>query len=65
VDGLTPAVAVLMLYVAVKLVAGVVTSAYVVAMIVLALGSLAAFLAGAPPPVVLLAAGVVGILLFR
>lgn len=65
VEGLTPAVAVLMFYVALKLVGSVVSTSFNWGMAALAAASLLAFLAGMPPPVVLLSAGVLGILLLR
>lgn len=65
VEGLAPAVAVLMIYVAWKLLSkgnGDVINWQVLAM---AGVSLLAFIYDAPPPIVLLAAGVVGIFLFK
>lgn len=65
VEGLSPAVAVLMLYVAYKLLLGGNNGALSWAMLLLAIPSLAALLLDVPPPFVLLAAGLVGIYLFR
>ncbi len=65
VEGLSPAVAVLMVYIAFKLLLSVNQSAFNWPMLIVALGSLVAFLLEAPPPIVLLAAGVLGIFLFR
>jgi chromate transport protein ChrA len=65
VEGLSPAVAVLMMYIAVKLVLGGNGGQVNWPTLALAIPSLAAFLLDAPPPVVLLAAGLVGIFLFR
>ncbi|MGE5074206.1 MAG: chromate transporter [Anaerolineae bacterium] len=65
VEGLSPAVAVLMMYIAAKLVLGGNDGRLNWPTLALAVPSLAAFLLDAPPPVVLLAAGLVGILLFR
>ncbi len=62
VEGLTPAVAVLMIYVAFKLMA---TGGFGWIVLGLAGASLAALLFEVPPPFVLLAAGFVGIFLFR
>jgi chromate transporter len=65
VEGLTPAVAVLMIFVAFKLMLG--GNGGVVNWQMLAVGavSLIAFLFDAPPPLVLIAAGLAGIFLFR
>jgi len=65
VEGLAPAVAVLMFYVAVKLVLGGVNGSFEWTLAALGIASLAAFVRGAPPPIVLLSAGVLGVLLFR
>ncbi len=65
VEGLSPAVAVLMVYVAYKLLVGGNRGALNWPTLLLGVPSLAAFLLDAPPPFVLLAAGMVGILLFR
>ena len=65
VEGLTPAIAVLMLYVAAKLLFGGQDGLINWQMMVLAAVSLAAFIFDAPPPLVLVAAGVAGIFLFK
>ena len=65
VEGLSPAVAVLMMYIAAKLVLGGNGGSLNWPTLALAVPSLAAFLLEAPPPIVLLAAGLVGIFLFR
>jgi chromate transporter len=65
VEGLAPAVAVLMLYVAAKLVLGGVGDAASPALLILGGASLLAFVRGAPPPFVLLGAGLLGVVLFR
>ena len=65
VEGLSPAVAVLMLYVAYKLLVGGNGGKLNWSMLVLAVPSLVALVLDAPPPIVLLAAGVAGIYLFR
>jgi chromate transporter len=66
VEGLSPAVAVLMMYIAVKLVLGGNGGSLNVPTLALAVPCLAAFiLFDAPPPIVLIAAGLIGILLFR
>lgn len=65
VEGLTPAVAVLMVYVAYKLLIKGNDGPLNWQMAAVAVVSLGAFLFDAPPPLVLLAAGVVGIFLFR
>src|SRR5512139_3583979 len=65
VEGLAPAVAVLMFYVAAKLVIGGVGESFDPVLVVLGAASLIAFTRGAPAPVVLLGAGVLGVLLFR
>lgn len=62
VEGLTPAVAVLMIYVAFKLMA---TGGFGWLILSLAGASLVALLLEMPPPIILLAAGFVGIFLFR
>lgn len=63
VEGLAPAVAVLMLYVAIKLLLAGSGQAINPVLVSLAAASLLAFVRGAPPPLVLLSAGVIGILL--
>jgi chromate transporter len=65
VEGLTPAVAVLMIYVAMKLVAGSIHGALDWGLIALGVASAAAFAFDVAPPLVLLSAGILGILLFR
>ncbi len=65
VEGLSPAVAVLMLYVAFKLMVGGNGGVLNWPMLVLAVPSLVALLFDVPPPFVLLAAGLLGIYLFR
>ncbi len=65
VEGLTPAVAVLMIYIAGKLLLSGMTGPLIWPTLVLAGGSLAALLLEAPPPIVLLAAGLLGIILLR
>ncbi len=65
VEGLTPAVAVLMIYVAYKLLMKGNDGMVNWQMLVVAAVSFAAFLFDAAPPLVLLAAGIVGIFLFR
>lgn len=64
VEGLSPAVAVLMIYIAVKLLLAQ-GGPLNWPTLVLAGGSLVALLLNAPPPIVLLAAGLFGILLLR
>ncbi len=65
VEGLSPAVAVLMLYVAVKLMLGGNNGVIDWQVLALAAPSLAAFIFEAPPPIVLLVSGFLGIFLFR
>ncbi len=65
VQGLAPAVATLMIYVAFKLLMSGNGGSLSWPMIVLAVPSLVALLLDAPPPIVLLIAGMLGILLFR
>lgn len=65
VEGLAPAVAVLMLYVAIKLVVAGSEQALSPLLLGVAAASLVAFVRGVPPPLVLLSAGVIGILLLR
>lgn len=66
VEGLTPAVAVLMLHVAWKLLRSSGNAAlFDWRVLLLALASLLAFLFEAPPPLVLIASGLAGILLFK
>ena len=65
VEGLAPAVAVLMLYVAIKLVLAGSEQALNPVLLGLSAVSLFAFARGVPPPLVLLSAGVVGILFLR
>ena len=65
VSGLAPAVAVLMVYVASKLLISSARADSGLKLLVLAAASLAAFVFDAPPPIVVLAAGVAGIFLLR
>lgn len=65
VEGLTPAVAVLMAYVAFKLVSGEIGGSLIWGILMLAASSAVAFGLNAPPPLVLLCAGAIGIWLFR
>ena len=65
VEGLTPAVAVLMFYVAAKLLLGGIGPSFDPAIVILGAASVVAFARGAPPPLVLLGAGVLGALLFK
>ncbi len=65
VEGLAPAVAVLMVYIAAKLLLSGAKGPFIWPTLVLAGGSLAALLLEAPPPIVLLAAGLLGIILLR
>ena len=65
VEGLAPAVAVLMAYVAVKLVVGAVSGPLDWGTLALAAASAVAFGFDLAPPLVLLSAGVLGILIFR
>ncbi len=65
VEGLAPAVAVLMVYIAAKLLLSGVKGPTAWATLVRAGGSLVALLLDAPPPIVLLAAGMLGIWLLR
>ena len=65
VEGLTPAIAVLMVYVAFKLVSGAVSGSLVWLTSALAAASAVAFGFDVAPPLVLLSAGALGILLFR
>lgn len=65
VEGLSPAVAVLMMYVAVKLMLGGNNGVIDWQVLALAAPSLAAFILEAPPPIVLLVSGFLGIFLFR
>lgn len=65
VEGLTPAVAVLMFYVAAKLVVGGVGASFSWILLGLGAASLIGYIWGAPPPLVLLGAGLLGVLLFR
>ena len=65
VEGLTPAVAVLMVYVAYKLLMRGNDGMVNWQMLVVAAVSFAAFIFDAAPPLVLLAAGIVGIFLFK
>lgn len=64
VEGLTPAVAVLMVFVAWKVFAGAGDGQVNWQMVLLGLASLVALILEAPPPLVLLVAGIVGIFLF-
>ena len=65
VEGLTPAIAVLMIYVAWKLLFNKDDVLINWQMMVLAAVSLVAFIFNAPPPLVLIAAGVAGVFLFK
>ncbi len=65
VRGLAPAVAVLMVLVALKVFRGETGQPIGVVSILIGIGSLAAFLLKVPAPVVLLAAGIVGIIFLR
>ena len=65
VEGLTPAIAVLMIYVAWKLLFNKDEVLINWQMMVLAAVSLVAFIFNAPPPLVLIAAGVAGVFLFK
>jgi chromate transporter len=65
VEGLSPAVAVLMFYVAARLVVGGAGGIFDWWIPLLGLASLLAFVRGVPPPVVLVAAGLIGALLYR
>lgn len=65
VEGLTPAVAVLMVFVAFKLMIGGNGGIIDWKMLTVGVVSLIAFIFDAPPPIVLLAAGFVGIFLFK
>lgn len=65
VEGLSPAVAVLMFYVAAKLLAGGVGTTPDLATLTLGAVSLLAYIRGVPPPLVLLSAGLIGLVLFR
>ena len=65
VEGLGPAVAVLMFYVAAKLVLGGLGGTFNWSLLALGAASLVAFVRGAPPPLVLLSAGLLGALLLR
>ncbi len=65
VEGLSPAVAVLMLYVAFKLLLGGNNGVLNWPVLILAVPSLVALILDVPPPFVLLAAGLLGIYLFR
>lgn len=65
VEGLAPAVAVLMVYVAFKLLLSGNNGQLSWLMLLLAVPSLIALILDAPPPIVLLAAGMLGIWLFR
>lgn len=65
VEGLAPAVAVLMFYVAAKLVISGAGGSSDLVSLGLAAASLVAFVRGAPPPLVLLSAGALGFLLLR
>jgi chromate transport protein ChrA len=64
VEGLTPAVAVLMLFVAWKVLTGSSDGTFNWQMVVLSGASLAALIFDAPAPLVLLVAGVLGIFIF-
>ena len=65
VEGLTPAIAVLMVYVAVKLVSGEVSGSLFWLTSAMAAASAVAFGFDVAPPLVILTAGVLGSLLFR
>jgi chromate transporter len=65
VEGLTPAIAVLMVYVAFKLVSGAITGSFSWWTVLLGAASAVAFGFDVAPPLVLLTAGALGILLFR
>jgi chromate transporter len=65
VEGLTPAIAVLMVYVAIKLVSGAIAGSFNWWTAALAAASAVAFAFDLAPPLVLLSAGILGILLFR
>jgi chromate transporter len=65
VEGLAPAVAVLMFYVAAKLLVGGAGGSTTWVLLVLAAASLLAYIRGIAPPFVLLAAGMIGIVLLR
>jgi chromate transporter len=65
VEGLAPAVAMLMFYVAAKLVVGAVEGNVIWVLPILAGASLAAFIRGIAPPFVMISAGILGILLLR
>lgn len=65
VRGLTPAIAVLMVMVAWKVFRGETTGSGVWASVTIAAISLVAFLLDAPSPLVLLAAGLLGVVVFR
>lgn len=65
VEGLAPAVAMLMFVVAAKLAVGGAGGSPDLLMLVVGAASLVAFMRGAPPPLVLLSAGLLGILLSR
>ncbi len=65
VEGLTPAVAVLMVYVAYKLMVSGNGGVINAEMLAVGAVSLIAFIFDAPPPLVLIAAGLVGIFLFK
>lgn len=65
VEGLAPAVAVLMVYVAFKLLAGGLGEDHIWQLALLAAGSFIALVYDASPPVVLLIAGALGILIYR
>lgn len=64
IEGLTPAIAVLMIYVAFKLMLGGNGGTLNWEMLVVGAVSLAAFIFDAPPPLVLIAAGLIGIFIF-
>jgi len=64
VRGLTPAVAILMVLVAWQIIRGEITSTMTPTLVIASL-SLVALLLKAPPPIVLLCAGLLGIIIFR
>ena len=64
-EGLTPAIAVLMVYVAFQLVSGAISGSFSWWTVLLGAASAAAFAIDVAPPLVLLTAGALGILVFR
>jgi chromate transporter len=65
VEGLAPAVAVLMLYVAAKLLVGGVGTSADWLLVAIGAASLLGYIVGAPPPLVLLGAGMLGAMFIR